>query len=189
MSRSRSVVAGHRILVYGVTGSGKTTLAARISAATGIPWHSVDDLTWEPGWVPLPADEQRQRIAAICAGDRWILDTAYWQWLAIPMARADLIVALDYPRLVSLTRLAGRTAKRIIDSKPICNGNRETLRTALSPDSLLVWHFRSFGRKRRRIRNWVTDPSVPQVVRMAMPRDTKAWLRSLDDADASKNAV
>ena len=36
-----------RILVYGVTGSGKTFLAERISAATGIPWHAVDDLTWD----------------------------------------------------------------------------------------------------------------------------------------------
>ena len=114
------MVTSERILVYGVTGSGKTTLAARVSAATGIPWHSVDDLTWEAGWVPVPVDEQRRRIAAICAGDRWILDTAYSQWLAIPLARADLIVALDYPRLVSLAWLVGRTAMRIIDSKPIC---------------------------------------------------------------------
>lgn len=174
------MVTRQRILVYGVTGSGKTTLAARIGAATGIPWHSVDDLTWEAGWVPVPVEEQRRRIAAICAGDRWILDTAYGQWLAIPLARADMIVALDYPRLVSLARLVRRTAMRIIDSKPICNGNRETARTALSPNSILVWHFRSFARKRRRIRNWATDPSGPEVVRMTRPRDTEVWLRSLD---------
>lgn len=174
------MVTRQRILVYGVTGSGKTTLAARISAATGLPWHSVDDLTWEAGWVPVPVEEQRRRIAAICAGDRWILDTAYGQWLAIPLARADMIVALDYPRLVSLARLVRRTAMRIIDSKPICNGNRETARTALSPDSILVWHFRSFARKRRRIRNWATDPSGPEVVRMTRPWDTEVWLRSLD---------
>lgn len=45
-----------RILVYGVTGSGKTSLAKRISAATGIPWHAVDELTWEPGWIQVPED-------------------------------------------------------------------------------------------------------------------------------------
>ena len=174
------MVTRQRILVYGVTGSGKTTLAARISATTGIPWHSVDDLTWEAGWVPVPVEEQRRRIAAICAGDRWILDTAYSQWLAIPLARADLIVALDYPRLVSLARLVWRTGTRIIDSKPVCNGNRETVRTALSADSLLVWHFHSFARKRRRIRNWATDLPVPEMVRMTRPRDTEAWLRSLN---------
>jgi adenylate kinase family enzyme len=38
-----------KILVYGVTGSGKTTLARQIGERLGLPWHSVDDLTWEPG--------------------------------------------------------------------------------------------------------------------------------------------
>ncbi|HEV8115086.1 MAG TPA: hypothetical protein VGP53_02525 [Acidimicrobiales bacterium] len=37
-----------RLLVYGVTGSGKTTLAERISRTTSLPWHSVDDLMWKP---------------------------------------------------------------------------------------------------------------------------------------------
>lgn len=173
------MVTGQRILVYGVTGSGKSTLAARISEATGIPWHSVDDLTWDANWTPVPVEEQRRRIAAICAEDRWVLDTAYGHWLAVPLARTDLIVALDYPRLVSFGRLVRRTAMRIIDSNPICNGNRESLRQALSRDSILVWHFRSFTRKRRRIRSWAADPSMPPVLRMNRPRATEAWLRSL----------
>ena len=65
------------MLIYGVTGSGKTTLARRVAGKTGLPWHSVDDLTWEPGWIGVPPEEQRRRIAAICAGERWILDSAY----------------------------------------------------------------------------------------------------------------
>lgn len=43
-----------KVLVYGVTGSGKTTMAEAISKATSLPWHSVDDLTWQPGWVEVP---------------------------------------------------------------------------------------------------------------------------------------
>jgi hypothetical protein len=73
--------------VYGVTGSGKSTLAARISAATGIPWTHVDDLTWEPGWVAVPEREQRRLFTQICAGEAWILDTAYSDWLDVPLAR------------------------------------------------------------------------------------------------------
>ena len=62
--------------MYGVTGSGKSTLARRIAAATGLPYHAVDDLTWEPGWVAVPEAEQRRRIARICAGD----DTSRAAW-------------------------------------------------------------------------------------------------------------
>lgn len=107
-----------RILVYGVTGSGKTVLAARVAAQTGLPWHAVDDLTWEPGWVPVPTEEQRRRIAAICAGERWILDTAYGHWIDIPLARTQLIVALDYPRWLSLGRLVRRILLRSVDRRP-----------------------------------------------------------------------
>ena len=44
-----------RILVYGVTGSGKSTAAARLGAVTGLPVHLADELTWLPGWVLVDA--------------------------------------------------------------------------------------------------------------------------------------
>jgi adenylate kinase family enzyme len=168
-----------RILIYGVTGSGKTTLAARLAAITGLPWHSVDELTWEPGWVEVPVEEQRRRIAAICAGEQWILDSAYGTWREIPLARAELIVGLDYPRWFSLQRLLRRTVARALDGRLICNGNRESLRQALSRDSIIWWHVTSFARKRRRIRRWSRDPAGPPVVRLTSARDTEAWLSGL----------
>ena len=39
---------------------------------------------------------------------------------------ADLVIALDYPRLTSLGRLLRRTATRIVDRRQVCNGNVET---------------------------------------------------------------
>jgi len=168
-----------RILVYGVTGSGKTTIARQIAARTGLPWHEVDNLTWEPGWVVVPVEEQRRRIAAICAGERWILDTAYGAWLEVPLARVELIVALDYPRWRSLARLIRRTLLRNLDHKPICNGNTESLRQTFSRDSIILWHFQSFARKRERIRAWAADESGPDLVRLTSPAATRRWLASL----------
>jgi adenylate kinase family enzyme len=176
---STDIVGGaRRILIYGVTGSGKSTLAARLSAITGIPWHPVDDLTWQPGWVAVPAEEQRRRVHAICEGAEWILDTAYGTWLDEPLGRAELIVALDYPRWFSLQRLVRRTLARLISGRLICNGNRETLRMIVSRDSIIGWHFRSFGRKRERIRRWLSDSTVPPVCRLTSARQTRQWLLS-----------
>jgi adenylate kinase family enzyme len=177
---SRAVADG--ILVYGVTGSGKTALAERISALTGIPCHAVDELTWEPGWVQVPDDEQRRRIEAICASGQWILDTAYGKWLDVPLARADLIVALDFPRWLSLARLIRRTVARVLDGRAVCNGNRESLRHVFSPDSIILWHFRSFRRKRSRIRSWEADSTRPVVVRLTSPRAVEEWLGRLGAA-------
>jgi len=171
--------AATRLLVYGVCGSGKTTMAERISQATALPWHSVDDLMWEPGWIEVPEDEQRRRIGEICTGDRWILDTAYGRWLDVPLSHADLIVALDYPRWVSLQRLVRRTAGRCWDKRTICNGNTETLKSAFSRNSIIRWHFRSFKRKQRRIGRWMAGDGGPQVVRLTSPRQAEAWLHRL----------
>lgn len=164
------------MLIYGVTGSGKTTLAERLSSVTSLPWYSVDDLTWEPGWVEVAHDEQRRRISEICARSEWILDTAYSRWRDIPLARAELIVALDYQRWVSLQRLLRRTAARCWDRTPVCNGNTESLGSAFGPDSIIRWHFRSFSRKRDRIRQWMDEDDGPPVLRLTSPRQTNAWL-------------
>ena len=168
-----------RVLIYGVTGSGKTTLAQNVAERTGLPFHSVDDLTWEPGWVGVPAEEQRRRIAEICAGERWILDSGYSTWVDVVLARVELIVAHDYPRWRSLARLARRTLARSIDRRPVCNGNTESFGQMLSSDSILLWHFRSFARKRARMRAWADDPDGPTVILLTSPAATRRWLASL----------
>ena len=63
-------------------------MARKVAELTGLPWHPVDELTWEPGWVAVPPDEQRRRIAAICAGEQWVLDSAYGTWRDVVLARA-----------------------------------------------------------------------------------------------------
>lgn len=172
--------AARRIVVYGVTGSGKSTLAARISAVTGIPWHAVDELTWRPGWIEVPPEEQRRVIEMICAGPEWILDAAYGKWLDIPLRRVDVVVALDYPRWFSLQRLVRRTLNRLVRHTPVCNGNYESLRGMISPrDSIIGWHFRSFAHKRSRISAWAADPAGPAVLRLRSPRVTRSFLARL----------
>jgi adenylate kinase family enzyme len=174
-----------RVLVYGVTGSGKSTLARQVAARLGLPCVEADELTWEPGWVPVPDDVQRTRITAVCAGDAWVLDHAYGKWLDVPLARADLVVGLDLPRLVSLTRLVRRTFGRLIRRTPTCNGNVESFRGSfLSADSILLWHFKSFARKRARIRRWAADPSFPPLVVLRSAAEVDRWLRSLGPGPA-----
>ncbi|MEV4639793.1 adenylate kinase [Actinoplanes sp. NPDC049548] len=165
-----------RILVYGVTGAGKTTLARRIGERFGLPWHSVDDLTWEPGWVQVPVEVQRARIAAVCAQERWVLDHAYGAWLDLPLSRADLVIGLDFPRWLSLGRLVRRTVVRMVRRERVCNGNVESLRVTLSRESIIVWHFQSFARKRQRMRAWTADPYMPAVLLFRRPSEVEAWL-------------
>ncbi len=93
--------------------------------------------------------------------------------------KTRLIVALDYPRWLSLSRLIRRTVLRLVDRKTICNGNRESLRDLLARDSIIAWHFASFARKRRRMRALSRDPDGPTVRRFTSPRKVDTWLRAL----------
>jgi hypothetical protein len=168
-----------KILVYGVYGAGKTTLAQQLSRRLGLPFHSTDDLTWEPGWVEVPTSVQRERIAAICARDAWVLDAAYSAWADIPLASADLVVGLDYPRWLSLGRLLRRTTMRVLTRTPVCNGNHESLGSVFSADSIIVWHFAAFRGKRRKMRQWHADPDGPPVLLFRSPAAVEGWLDGL----------
>ena len=172
-----------RILVYGATGSGKTTLASALGARLGLPYHSMDDLTWEPGWVAVGEHLQRDRVREICATDDWVIDAAYGIWRDIPLTRADLIVGLDLPRWLSFGRLLRRTFRNVVQRRSLCNGNHETWRGSfLSYDSILVWHSKSFRRKRQRMRAWAADPEFPvAIVLLRSPREVKRWFAALPD--------
>lgn len=110
--------------------------------------------------------------------------TAYGHWRDVVLPRTQLIVALDYPRLVSLARLLRRTAKRVVGRELVCNGNRESLRQALSFQSIVAWHFRSYSRKRAHIVSWQADASAPPVVRLRSPRMADKWLAGLRERDS-----
>jgi adenylate kinase family enzyme len=165
-----------KILVYGATGSGKSTMARTLGDLTGLPVTSVDDVCWSPGWVPMPADEQIAHFDLLTRTDEWILDSAYGPWRALAHQRADLVVALDYPRLTSLSRLLRRTAARLIDHREICNGNHESWRTVFARDSLVMWHVTSFRRKRDEMRAWEAAASGPRVIRLRRPAHARVFV-------------
>jgi hypothetical protein len=92
------------------------------------------------------------------------------------VSRADLVVGLDYPRLLSLSRLLRRTAVRMVDRQEICNGNHESWRSVFAGDSIVKWHFTSFRRKRAEIRRLAAARSGPPVIRLRRPAQARALL-------------
>lgn len=166
-----------RVLFYGVTGSGKTSAARAYATATGAPEFSADDdLGWLPGWKFRPIEDQYRIATDIAEQDHWVIDSAYSTWRDIILARADLIVFLDYPRWLSLGRLVRRTVRRIVLKEPVCNGNIETLRRVLEKDSIIRWHFQTFTRKRDAIKQIIADPEMPTVLSFQRPRHLDAWI-------------
>jgi adenylate kinase family enzyme len=178
-----------RVLFYGVTGSGKSSAAHAYAAASGLPEFSADDdIGWLPGWQQRSVEQQREIAADVAARDRWVLDSAYGVWRDIVVPRAELVVALDYPRWLSLSRLLRRSLRRVITKQPVCNGNIETLGRLFARDSILYWHFNSFARKKRVSREWQSNPDMPPVMVFRRPRDLNDWLAQVPSAARPLNA-
>jgi hypothetical protein len=101
-----------RIVIIGRTGSGKTTLAHELAAALGVPHVELDSLYFGPDFSTAPLPVLRERTAAAIAGDRWVTDGNKRAVRDIVWPRADTIIWLDYPLLVSLWRLGKRALWR-----------------------------------------------------------------------------
>ena len=168
-----------RVLCFGATGSGKSTMALALGERLGLPVTLVDDLCWEPGWRSVPDAQQDALIVPALERDAYVIDSVYRRHNPTALERVDVIVALDYPRPVSLARLLRRTARRIRTRELVCNGNVETLARTLSKDSIIRWHFRSWGSKRERMRAWHQDASAPPVLLLSSPRQADAALAQL----------
>jgi adenylate kinase family enzyme len=172
-----------RVLFYGVTGSGKSSAAHAYAAASGLPEFSADDdIGWLPGWQQRSVEQQREIATDVAARDSWVLDSAYGVWRDIVVPRAELVVALDYPRWLSLGRLIRRSVRRVVTRQPVCNGNVETLARLFAKDSIFYWHFNSFARKKRVFRAWRADPDMPPVLVFRKPRELDNWLTQVATA-------
>jgi hypothetical protein len=97
-----------RIVILGCPGSGKTTLARRLQARTGLPLYHLDDEYWGPRWSRTPEDAWRRRQMELTSGARWIIEGNYFDTIEVRATRADLVVILDAPALVCLWRVLMR---------------------------------------------------------------------------------
>ncbi|HSF86889.1 MAG TPA: adenylate kinase [Acidimicrobiia bacterium] len=119
-----------RIVVIGTSGSGKSTLAHRLAVAIDAPVSQLDALFHQPDWTPLPVERMRGRVAEIAAGERWVVDGNYAMVRDIVWEAADVIVWLDLPKWLAMSRITRRTLSRGITKRGLWNGNTEDWRNA-----------------------------------------------------------
>jgi adenylate kinase family enzyme len=170
-----------RVSVAGASGSGKSTFAAALAERLGVTHVELDALHHGPGWTEATANELRERVEAALAAapDGWVVDGNYEGKLGdLVIERADTLVWLDLPLPLVLFRVTRRTAQRIVRRTDLWNGNRESLRTALSRDSIVLWAVKAHRKKRR------TLPSLPArhphltLARLRTRRQVAAFLDS-----------
>jgi adenylate kinase family enzyme len=100
-----------RILILGRGAAGKSVLARRLGALTGLPVIELDAIFWQPDLTPAEPVAWVARQREICRGDTWIIDGDLGRYdhdLPIRLGTADTIIILN----LALPRVAWRTLRR-----------------------------------------------------------------------------
>jgi adenylate kinase family enzyme len=97
-----------RVLIVGSGGAGKSTLARRLGAATGIEVVHLDVLHWRPDWTEAPKAEFLQAVEDALKKAAWIMDGNFGGTMEMRLKACDTVIFLDFPRLVCLYRVIKR---------------------------------------------------------------------------------
>ena len=102
-----------KILVIGCCGAGKSTLAKKLSAKTGLPIIHLDKEYWNPNWEETPKVEWERKIKLLVSQSNYIMDGNYSGSLHLRLPSADKIIFLDYPTRICLWRVIKRIWKNL----------------------------------------------------------------------------
>lgn len=100
-----------KVLVIGCPGSGKSTFARKLSAATGLPLHYLDMIWHRPDRTTLDRDTFIGKLKKIVAGDEWIIDGNYLHTLPLRLDYCDTIFFFDLPVEICLAGAEERVGK------------------------------------------------------------------------------
>lgn len=85
-----------KIAVFGNAGGGKSTLAKKVAALTGLPLYPLDLIEYKAGGAKVPHDDYLKAHAEILKQEQWIIDgfgcvPSAWE----RFAAADTLIYID----------------------------------------------------------------------------------------------
>jgi adenylate kinase family enzyme len=172
----------NRVLVIGASGAGKSSLAAKISAVSGLPYTPTDDFYWQDNWCPASEESVIAAADRVTAQTRWVLDGNFDDQRHFVWQRADTVVWLDFPRRIIVMRAIRRNLRYLVSQEPICSGNRMTWRRAWSG---IRHSFRSVGLKRKLYPSYLPEFPHLTVLRFRRPEEASDWFASLIREESS----
>jgi adenylate kinase family enzyme len=173
-----------RVVVIGVTSSGKSTLAEGLARRFDLSYVELDALHWEPNWRGAPLDVFRARVEGALQPERWIVAGNYHVVRDLVWPRAQAVIWLDYPLLTVLWQLTRRTVTRWWTRELLWGTNRELLWNHLklwSDDSLYKWLLKTYWRRKREYPELLQKPEHRhlKLIRFNHPNETETWLKTL----------
>jgi adenylate kinase family enzyme len=100
-----------RVLVMGCSGAGKSTFARKLAAKLGLPFVSIDQVHWLPGWVEPEPAQFTAKMTREAEQPTWVMDGNYMRHGAgaLRRARADTVFWFDLPRWICMVSVVWRS--------------------------------------------------------------------------------
>ena len=176
----------NRVVVVGVTSSGKSTLAEKLAERLDLSYIELDALNWEPNWKAAPLDVFRARVEKATQAEKWIVAGNYHVVRDLVWPKAEAILWLDYPFLTVLWQLTRRSVKRWWTRELLWGTNYEPLWNHFrlwSAESLYHWLFKTYWRRKREYPMLLLQPEHQhlKLIRFNHPHETEEWVSSLCD--------
>lgn len=87
-----------KIHIIGSVGSGKTTLAKKLSSQFNVPYYELDNVVWKrssTGDIRRTDEDRDELLNKIVQSDHWIIEGVHHKWISPSLHNADVIIFLD----------------------------------------------------------------------------------------------
>jgi hypothetical protein len=169
-----------KIVVFGLPGTGKTTLALRLASLIDVPCYDLDHVLFTVGGA-LPLEEFRARTAALTATGGWVVEGNYSKLADVTWHRADAVIWLDYPLPLIVSRVTRRNLRRLTGREPAPDGPFGWGCAFFSKKSVLVNAVRKYMRNRGRYASQLSETAAlgVRVLRFRTPGQAERWLSTV----------
>ena len=167
--------------VVGTSGSGKSTAAKEIAKLLSLKHVEIDDLLWLPNWTKRDPSELQALLQEELTQGSVVIDGNYASKGVSP-SPGDVIVFLDYPRWLVISRLIRRSLARVILRKDLWSGNREEFRFLISPDPELnpiLFAYLTHGDRHSRYTKLIQDSTQTENYIIKNPKQLRKLLGAL----------
>ena len=164
-----------RILLIGCSGAGKSTLSIKLAEILDLPVLHLDAVYWNEGWVPTPKSEFKEKLQMALEEPAWIIDGNFNSTIEMRSRYADLIIFLDFPNWLCLSRVLKRVWTYKGATRPdMAEGCNEKI----------DWEFAKFiwtypKKKRPGVLEMLGKMNVDTLI-LQSPKEVDLWLRTIE---------
>lgn len=161
-----------KIFIVGSPGSGKTTLARKLSHLLDIPHYDLDDIRHPHEGVKRTDKQAIPLVNELISKRTWIIEGVYISWVKECLDKTDLIIWLDIPYHIALYRITMRYIRNVL---------RRDLRFGLKSTLILIknltrYHFPKPGTELNDEDEYITRYKTADVLIKYKPK--VVWIKN-----------